>query len=304
MCGLRPNCPGPIFLRGVLEFIAFFIVIVYALHRIMGFHERKRTLIQYVLIAAAGWCAEESCIRLYGLYAYSPVWRLMFFNVPVLVVLVWPAVIRSAWDLATQLAAEKVNQVPVIAAGIVWTDACLIEPVALNAGLWHWNRPGIFDVPLIGLFGWACFAYLCIQTLLIGNRKKVSGPFLAAAAAVLPVLGVHLALLGAWWALFRWTTIPLDPMMVAATAWGISLSLSIVVFRSDLAFRIEKATLLSRMPAAAFILGLAGRSAGTDLSLSIYAAAFLLPYLTLMAKQLKPTRGAMGKKRHHLRKIS
>ena len=287
-----------------MEFISFFIVIVYALHRIMGFPERKQTLIRYVLIASAGWCAEESCVRLYGLYSYSPVWRLTLFDVPMLVMLVWPAVIRSAWDLATQLAAEKVKRVPVIAAGIVWTDACLIEPVAVNAGLWHWNRPGIFDVPLIGLFGWACFAYLCIQTLLIVDRKQVSGSLLAAAAVVLPVLGVHLSLLGAWWGLFRWTATPLDPMMVAATAWGISLSLSVVMFRSDLAFRIEKTTLLSRMPAAAFILGLAGGSAGTDWSLSIYAAAFLLPYLTIMAKQFRPTKGTAGKKRHHFRKIS
>lgn len=289
MCGLRPNCLGRIFLRGILEFIVFSIVIVYALHRMMAFPERKQTLIQYLLMAAAGWCAEESCIRLYGLYAYSSVWRLTLFDVPVLVMLVWPAVIRSAWDLATQLAAEKVKQVPLIAAGIVLTDACLIEPVAVNAGLWHWNRPGIFDVPLIGLFGWSCFAYLCIQALFFGERNKVSGPLRAAAAVALPVLGVHLALPGAWWGLFRWTAAPLDPMMVAASAWGISLCLSVVMFRSDLASRIKKTTLLSRMPAAAFTLGLAVGSAGSDRSLLIYIAAFLLPYLTIMARQFRPT---------------
>ena len=267
-----------------MELAAFFIVILYACHRMMGSPERKQTLIRYVLIAAAAWCAEESCIRLYGFYAYSSHWRLFLGRVPVLIPLVWPAVIQSAWDLASQLAVERKKRVPVIAAAIVWTDACLIEPVLVNAGLWHWNRPGIFDVPLVGLFGWACFAYLCIQTFLIGDRKQVPSFFSAAAAVAFPVLGIHLALLCAWWGLFRWIAVPLDPMIVAATTWGIAVGLSVFLFRSGMALRVQKSTLVSRIPAALLIL-VAGLSAATRGFLAIYAAAFPLPYLTVMIKK-------------------
>ena len=276
-------------IRVVLEFVAFLIATVYSLFRILGYPERKRTLIRLALIAAAGWCVEETCILSYGFYSYSTDWRLSLFNVPILIMLVWPAVIQSAWDLASQLAARKVKLVPVIAAGIVWTDACLIEPVAVNAGLWHWNRPGIYHVPLIGLFGWACFAYLCVRVLSLKDRNVVSGA-VNRGLMVLPVLGVHLMLLCTWWAVFKWIDTPLDPIVVAATAWGISICLSGAIFRSDLAFRIEKKTLLSRIPATLFIFGLLAVSADTDRYLSIYTVAFLLPYLTVMTKLYRSER--------------
>ena len=294
MYGSQPNCRVSISIRVVLEFVAFLIATVYSLFRILGYPERKRTLIRLALIAAAGWCVEETCILSYGFYSYSTDWRLSLFNVPILIMLVWPAVIQSAWDLASQLAARKVKLVPIIAAGIVWTDACLIEPVAVNAGLWHWNRPGIYHVPLIGLFGWACFAYLCVRVLSLKDRNVVSGA-VNRGLMVLPVLGVHLMLLCTWWAVFKWIDTPLDPIVVAATAWGISICLSGAIFRSDLAFRIEKKTLLSRIPATLFIFGLLAASADTDRYLSIYAVAFLLPYLTVMAKQCRPTKGTLGK---------
>jgi len=283
-----------IFIRAVLEFVAFLIVTVYSLFRILGYPERKRTLIRFALIAAAGWCVEETCILSYGFHSYSTNWRLSIFNVPILIMLVWPAVIQSAWDLASQLAARKIKLVPVIAAGIVWTDACLIEPVAVNAGLWHWNRPGIYHVPLIGLFGWACFAYLCVRVLSLKDRKAVSGAVVRG-LMVFPVLGVHLMLLCTWWAVFKWMDTPLDPIVVAATAWIISIGLSVVIFRSDLAFRIEKKTLLSRIPATLFIFGLLAVSADSDRYLLIYAVAFLLPYLTVMTKQYGSTKGTLGK---------
>jgi hypothetical protein len=102
---------------------------------------------------------------------------------------------------------------------------------------------------------------------------------------VLPVLGIHLMLLCGWWVIFKRMDTPLDPIVVAATTWGISISLSGVIFRSNLAFRIEKTTLLSRIPAALFIFGLLSVSTHPNEYLSIYAAAFLLPYLTVMMKQ-------------------
>jgi len=265
-----------------LEFVAFLIVITYALYRILGYPEKKRTSIRFAIIALAGWCAEATCILSYGFYSYSPAWRILLGNVPVLIMLVWPAVIQSAWDLASQLSAQREKRVPSIAAGIVCTDAALIEPLAVNAGLWQWNQPGIFQVPLIGLFGWACFAYLCIQTFSLRDRKVASEAF-NWALWVVPVLGVHLMLICSWWVVFRWIDAPLDPMVVTAAAWGISIILSGLLFRSGLSIRIEKKTLLSRIPATVFILGLLAASPGTGRYLPLYAAAFVLPYLTVMA---------------------
>lgn len=286
MFGSQPDCRVSISIKVVLEFVAFLIITVFYLFRILGYPERKRTLIRLTLIATASWCAEETCILSYGFYSYCTNWRLSLLDVPILIMLVWPAVIQSAWDLASQIAARKVKLVPIIAAGIVWTDAFLIEPVAVNAGLWHWNRPGIYHVPLIGLFGWAYFAYLCVLVFDLKDRKVVSSAF-NRVSVVLPVLGSHLMLLCTWWALFKWIDTPLNTIFVAGIAWGLSICLSGAIFRSNLAFRIEKTTLLSRIPAAMFIFGLLAVPADTDRYLVIYAVAFVLPYLTLMVKQYK-----------------
>ena len=54
------------------------------------------------LMALAGWLNEESCILLYRFYNYSPEWTISIAHVPLLVVLIWPLVIHSAWDLVRQ----------------------------------------------------------------------------------------------------------------------------------------------------------------------------------------------------------
>lgn len=249
-----------------------------------------RTVIRFAFIAAAGWCAEETCILAYNFYSYSAAWRLFLIDVPLLIVLVWPAVIQSAWDLSLPLARLQVKRVPFIAAGIVGMDACLIEPVAVHAGLWHWTKPGIYDVPLIGLFGWACFAYLCIRVLCFQKRGVAAGA-VTGGLMVLAVFGLHLVLLCTYWGVFKWMEAPLNPIFIAAAAWGISIGLSCVIVRSDLAFRIEEKTLLIRIPAALFIFGLLAVSADTDMVLPIYAVAFAVPYLTVMMKQYRPLKG-------------
>ena len=74
-------------------------------------------------VAAGAWIGEELCIRLYGAYQDVPGWTVFVDRVPLAIVLIWPAVV-----------------------------------IATHAGLWSWNLPGAFGVPLIGPVGWACYA--------------------------------------------------------------------------------------------------------------------------------------------------
>ena len=98
---------------------------------------RTEYLRRYGLLVLAAWVAEDSCIRCYGFYHYAPGWSLFVDQVPLAIVLIWPCVILSARELAG---------VPLIGAAIVLTDAGLIEPIAVQAGLWHWTEPGLFGV--------------------------------------------------------------------------------------------------------------------------------------------------------------
>jgi hypothetical protein len=262
------------------EFLIAAVLAVYYRFRILRNPERRTLLYKFFLIAAAAWLVEETCILFYRFYSYSPDWSLFILDVPASIVLIWPAVIFSARDIGVRLAGRKSNLVPLIAAGVVWTDASLIEPIAVHAGLWHWNPSGVLNVPLIGIFGWAYFTLFCI----LACDQRGSQTAFAVLRVLLAAAACHLALISTWWTAFKWVEAPVDRTFAVATAWAVSLFLSYILFRLGAGYRIEKKILLQRLPASLFIFGLLA-SADIDRLLSSYAAAFTLPYLTILAQQ-------------------
>lgn len=194
-------------------------------------------------LAAAAWISEESCIRLYGFYGYADTWRLSVGRVPLLVVLIWPVVVLSAHGLARALLAPGSRAVPLLGAAIVLADAALIEPVCVRAGLWSWTRPGLFDVPPIGVLGWAFFALLAIGALERGRLLLLLVP-----------PGVHALLLAAWWGALRWVEAPLPPGPAVAAALALALLAGAAAWRAGA--RVPRTLLLTRVPAALLFLAL------------------------------------------------
>jgi hypothetical protein len=267
----------------LFELAALSIVSVYILSRIFGYPERKKTITRFVVVAAASWVAEETCIFLYDFYNYRPIWSLYIGDVPILVVVIWPAVVQSAWDMASQLVGRSGRCIPLVAAGIVFADASFIEPVAVNAGLWFWKEPGVFSVPIIGLFGWSSFAFFC--TLVFQVKESKMNPWGLVFVSVLPVVGTHVILVCSWWMIFRWIRTPFNPSLVVGTAWAVSMSLLYGIRKYRIGFRVKRKTLLLRLPAAVLLLILLALSEGTSKYLVAYATAFIAPYLALMAQQ-------------------
>ncbi len=267
-----------------LQLTAFALVTFYILFRIIDQAEPKPFLSRFAIVAAACWIAEESCILLYKFYGYSPSWRLFLDRVPLLIILIWPVIIHSAWDLASQLLRPGHKFVPLAAGALVCTDAALIEPVAVNAGLWFWNEPGIFHVPPIGILGWGYFAFFCtlmFQRTIPPNRSKGRALLLL----LFPIFGTHLLLLGTWWGALRWVHTIVNPTLAVGTVWVVSLTLVFMILRRGTGRRVEKKALLLRLPAALFVFLLLVLNAGGSALLVIYALAFVPPYLTLMAQQ-------------------
>jgi len=151
-------------------------------------------------------------------------------------------------------------------------------------GLWTWNEPGIFDVPPIGIFGWAGFAFLCTLLLEEGSRRN-GMKWYDLLLPVVSVIGTHLLLLSTWWLLFRWISIPIAPWFVAGAAWSLSLFLVYTILRNRTGKRVERITLLKRLPAALLFFIWIYLHASESFLLVIYAIAFVPPYLTLMAQQ-------------------
>ena len=131
----------------LLQMTALALVLFYVLFRIIDQAEPRQFLARFTLVSVACWMAEESCILLYKFYGYSPSWSLFLDQVPLLIILIWPVIIHSAWDLASQLLHPGHKFVPLAAGAIVCTDAALLEPVAVNAGSKS-GRTGGTDRPL------------------------------------------------------------------------------------------------------------------------------------------------------------
>lgn len=266
------------------ELTAFAIVAIYIVAHTSGQPKRRQFIIRIILVCAACWIAEESCILLYKFYDYSANWSLFLAHLPLLVIVIWPIIVHSAWDLASQLVRPGRRLVPLTAAAIVLTDASFIEPVGVRTGLWSWNQPGLFDVPPIGILGWAYFAFLCV--LFFEQRKRRNGAkWVNLLILIVPVIGTHMLLLITWWGVFRWVKISIDPMLAAASAWALSLLLVSVILKHRTGARIKRKTLLLRLLSALLLFTWLALNTNDSALLIVYAIAFAPPYLTLMAQQ-------------------
>ena len=267
-----------------LELVALSIIAIYVVVYTLGQPEKGQFFIRLVLVSAASWIAEESCILLYQFYGYSPTWTLFLADVPLLVIVIWPIIVHSAWDLASQMLRPGHRFVPLPAAAIVLTDALLIEPVGVHLGLWSWNEPGIFEVPPIGVLGWAYFAFLCMLHFGKGRRRNGTRR-INLLIPVIPVLGTHLLLLITWWVAFRWVKITVDPRLAAGVAWTVSIFLVYAILRNRTGTRVEKKTLWLRLLGALFLFTWLALNANDSKLLIVYGVAFAPPYLTLMGQQ-------------------
>ena len=268
----------------LFEMIIISITAIYVVMFTVNHPDGGHFLLWIVLVATSAWIAEETCIRLYVFFSYSQSWHILLSHLPLMVIVVWPALIHCAWDLASQLLGYGHRFVPIAAGGIVLTDAAFIETVSVRSGLWAWQEPGIFNVPLIGILGWACFAFLCAFLYEEGKRRNYRLWF-SFLVLVLPAVGTHLFLLVSWWGVFRWINIPIEAELAAATAWTMSIGLVFVFLRFRAGLHVKKKTLLLRLLAALFFFTLLVCNADGSVFFILFVVAFAPPYLTLMAQQ-------------------
>jgi hypothetical protein len=255
------------------------IVALFAVVRVRRGPDPWQVARRLALLAAASWIGEETCIRLYGFYFYAGGWSFPIDRVPLLVPLIWPVVILSAHDLAQHVlgAPRRPAAVALLGAAIVLADASLIEPIAVQAGLWTWTAPGLFGVPPIGVLGWAFFAGAAILVM-----ERASPPAEAAVLLVAPA-ATHALLLAAWWGALRWLSGPIAPWPVVAVAWGLSLVLAGRAWRTGLRRRVPRVFMWLRVPAAAFFFVLLAERGRAVAPLVVYALAFAPPYVAMTA---------------------
>lgn len=223
---------------------------------------QRRSLWIALGVGAGAVLGEEICIRAYGAYQYAPTWSVFVDRVPLLVALIWPAVVLSAravvrtlWPGAGALAVGA----------LVAFDAALIEPIATHAGLWSWNLPGPFSVPLIGLAGWGCYG--AAASCAIDRCPR----WVALAAPPL----AHAGILALWWGALRWVSAPIPREAAIAAALLLSGGAAFLVLRSQR--RLPWREAIPRACGAALFGALL--CARPDARLAAYSAAFAVFWL-------------------------
>jgi uncharacterized membrane protein len=269
-----------------LQVICFLIVAAYLIVRARRERRAVDLLARLAMLSVAAWIGEDSVIRAYGFYRYSDGWNLFIDRVPLAIIIIWPVVIHSAWDLARAFGGSRVGapwKVPLIAAALVLADASLIEPIAVESGLWRWSEPGVFAVPPIGILGWAFFAGACVMVMEWTGRALL--------ALVVAPLFTHVLLVASWWTVLRWVSAALPAWPAVLLAWIAAALLAPRAFRSRA--RVPEVELWARLPGALFFFGLlalAFLARGQKvLPLGAYALAFAPPYLALLAQRRRTT---------------
>jgi hypothetical protein len=267
----------------VLEWICLSIVLFYL--SIHGYPQTTRRAFfrDYLWLALVSWACENTIIHAYHFYAYSTNtlhWTLFMDRVPLLVLLIWPIVLHSGGQLLK--ATRSFKGFPFYMAFLVFTDASLIEPLCVHAGLWEWNAPGFFRVPWIGVAGWSIFAGLS-ATILQRTDPAVCSFRGRVLATLFVLVGTHGLLLILWWGALRWWgNQEMSPEALLKGVWIFSF-LILIAFAYFKSFSvIPKKELLLRIPPACFFFALFGYY-GKDLNLLYFACAFVPPYLFLTA---------------------
>ena len=234
---------------------------------------------EFALIAPAAWVAEDTCIHAYAFYAYDPRWHVFADRMPLLVAAIWPFVIISARELAQRLYPGRLSHRVLTGAAIVIFDATLMECVAVSSGLWRWFEPGPFGVPLMGIFGWGCFAAATILLLEVLPRR------VHVLVVVLAPLLTHGLLLVTWWGFFRWVTAPIPSWPFAVAAILLSAVLTVQSLRWRRITTIPLDEMLARMVAASLFFALLLLYHRDDGALIAFALSFAPPYFALMTTE-------------------
>lgn len=266
----------------LLQITAFGIVVIYLFYWYFREGDTGLFLMKFITISAASWVVEETSIRIYHFYQYSPDWCLFVGHVPVLVALVWPVVIHSGWELASQFFNEYKLSHHLVAALIIWIDASLIETISVKAGLWEWHGAGFLGVPFIGIFGWAYFAFLSGFILRLKKERK-AGAGKIFLMFFFAVFGTHILIIGTWWLIFRYILFPVNPAFITALAWIISFLFIYTIQRRNVGANVNISVLLMRIPPALIFLALYLKGS-PDAFHTAYALPFSLSYLFLFYK--------------------
>jgi hypothetical protein len=182
----------------------------------------RRALAELGALFVYGYALEWAGMRLFRAHDYGGAWRLAPGGVPLAVAAVWAAVIVAATAIVARRGIAPAWPRALAAALVATSLDVLIEPVAVQEGLWRWTPPGAWlGVPLGNFVGWAVIVTGWVRGLDAPWREEpLARTFVrrartgAAAIAALAAVGT------------AWQVLGVEPHIGARTGWAVAALLS------------------------------------------------------------------------------
>lgn len=239
-------------------------------------------VVAYLMIAVSGGVCENTCIWWYDFYHYNQeVWYAYVGAMPIEVTIIWPQVIFGSHRLMRENFGLQGVTLAAVGASEVFGLAYFVEIVCVSRGFWTWTKSNIMGVPIIGVIGWAVFAFCAFLTLEVMRKDR---PLSVLPVLCLPLLSmgaVHATVIALWQCGFAYVSeIDLSENLVCAGSLvgslGMMAAVALFPVRSWVNLRVSQE--IPRLVAAGllFYTLLKGSPSWQQIVISV---AFALPYL-------------------------
>jgi len=246
------------------------------------FFSLTQFLVAYVSIAISGGICENSVIILYDFYHYNQIiWSYYVGVMPLEVTLIWPQVIFTSYRLLRENFKVSGLKMAVIGSMEIFGLAYFVEISCVSRGFWSWTKSNLAGVPIIGVLGWAIFAFCAFLALDSLSRSKSWWQTI-----ILPIssaIVVHIGVVGLWFLGFWYISefdIPVDKL---APVLMVGSPIMLVILYKFCRHRLEL-TVAQEIPrlCAAFLLLFTFLKGNPSRDLTLVVCSLALPYFGVL----------------------
>jgi len=195
----------------------------------------------FATIGISACIAENSSIWMYEYYYYLPGWVVMLGYLPLSVTIIWPTLLLAEASFIRKLELPSHLHFPLAFSDIL-LQGFMVEVCCTSVHLWEWRDSNIWNVPAIGIIGWALFGAPVVTLCL---RKEIN----PIALILIPNTILHAGLFFLWNVMGykHIADFSLPPRVVHA-AMAFYVFIASIVYKFELLPNIRKITIHSQVP--------------------------------------------------------
>lgn len=151
----------------------------------------QKSIFEFLKILIFCFLAEQLTIAIFHSHTYPTTYSIFIFNVPLVILLGWYAIITMTREIIYRLNVKKFIPKILLIAAIALNIDFIMDPLAIRIGLWDWNLiHHFFGVPFGNFLGWFFIVslYLLFNEETKFSRKIKDKSLLIFYQVILPVV--------------------------------------------------------------------------------------------------------------------